>query len=130
MTSNPLDFPLVTNNTVPVQFTAYYKPTARFVPPVPVNITGFIIKWQAFAPGSSIPVITKSTGAGSIVITNPTQGTFIVMVNAADTVNLAEGDYLHEAVTTDLSGSPVTITNNDPVLTAGTMFLRKQLTVQ
>ena len=130
MNVNPLNFSIVNNNTVPVQFTVFKKPTAQYQTLVPVNITGFNIKWSAFDPGNTTPLITKSTGAGTILLTNPTQGIFVVLVRDEDTINIAEGDYLHEAVTVDLSGRPVTITNNDPTLAAGTMFLRQQLTVQ
>lgn len=134
-----LDFPIVANNNVPVQFTAYQQPTYPGAPVGPaINITGFTIKWQVFnsqiVNGVRVPVgsalITKSTGSGNITLNNPTLGQFLVQILAADTVGLTPGAYVHEAITTDQSGNPVTIVNNDAQISAGTMFIRQQYTVQ
>jgi hypothetical protein len=122
-----LNFRIVANNTIPVQFQVFEPPSYDGGPVgPPVNITGFTIKWQAQTPTP----ITKTTGAGSITLTNPTIGIFTVQIDAADTLNVAPGSYTHEAVTTDTDGNPVTIVNADPVISAGTMTIRKQYTVQ
>lgn len=134
-----LDFPIVANNTVPVLFTVFQQPSCPGAPVgQPVNITGFTIKWQVFnsqiVNGVLVKVgaalITKSTGAGNITLSNPTIGQFTVSIAAADTVGLAQGGYIHEAVTVDGSGNPVTIVNNDSQISAGTMFIRQQYTPQ
>src|ERR1039458_9370157 len=127
---NTLDFQMVGNNTVPVQFTVYRTPAQRNSTPIPIDITGYSIVWNMFSTitPSPVPVVTKSTGAGSIVITDGPAGVFLVNVLAADTVNLPQGYYTHEAVTVDLGGKPLTITNNDPLISAGQVFLRQEYT--
>ncbi len=126
---NTLNFQIVNNNTLPVQVQVFAPPIPNKAP-VPINITGFSIKWQLFQDTGTLPLITKSTLAGTIVITDAVNGIFNIMLNAADTVNLAQGNYLHEAVTVNSDGNPVTIVNNDPQISAGVVFIRQQLTVQ
>lgn len=126
-----LNFRLVANNTIPVQFQVFEPPAYDGGPKgPPVNITGFTIKWSAVDSAGKPIFAAKTTGAGSIVLTNPTLGIFTVTIDAADTVGVTPGNYTHEAVTTDTDGNPVTIVNDDPVISAGTMTIRKQYTVQ
>jgi hypothetical protein len=120
----PLDLTVVANND-------------RFVPQAVKNpdgsvcpINGFIIKWQVFKQGSKTALITKSTADGSITIVDAGAGLFAFWIRAADTKLLAAGDYIHEAVTVDTEGHPVTLTNNDYRLTAGKLTVRDQYTVQ
>lgn len=120
----PLDFAMVSNNARYVQLTALYPDGS------PVDITGFTIKWAAFKKGSSDELITKTTAAGDITITEGEAGKFTFWLNANDTKDLDAGEYIHEAVTVDGDNKPVTLTNNDPQLTAGILTLRKQYTVQ
>ena len=116
---------MVNNNTVSVQCQVLNSAGT------PVNITGFTIKWQLFSNDTPpVALIAKSTGAASITITDGLNGIFNISILAADTVNIPQGHYAHEAVTTDLGGNPVTIVNNDPVVSAGSAFIRQQKTPQ
>lgn len=119
-----LDFSLVANNDRNIAMTALY-PNGD-----PVNLTGFGIKWQVFKKGSATPLITKSTADSSITIVDADAGKFSFWVYGSDTKLLDAGEYIHEAVTVDGAGHPVTLTNNDPQLTAGRLTLRQQYTVQ
>ncbi|MEZ0263015.1 MAG: hypothetical protein ACAH80_18565 [Alphaproteobacteria bacterium] len=120
----PLDFSMVANNAKPVTMKALDENDQ------PIDITGFAIKWQFFAKGDDTAKVTKSTTAGSIIITNGPAGDFAFTLEPEDTVDLDAGEYIHEAVTVDGDGDPVTITNNDPQLSAGKLTLRRQYTVQ
>ncbi len=120
----PLDISMVANNARYVQVTAL-NPDGS-----PVDITGFTIKWQAFKKGTPAALITKSTTDAKITITEGAAGKFTFWLNAADTKELDAGEYIHEAVTVDGAGKPVTLTNNDPQLTAGRLTIREQYTAQ
>lgn len=122
--SSPLDIKVVANNTIWVYATVNYPDGT------PVDITGYTIKWQARRNPDAAPVITKSTLAGNIIIVSGINGQFGFQILASDTVNLPYGDYIHEAVTVDPTGSPVTMTNNDAQLTSGNLFIRQQYTAQ
>jgi len=96
----------------------------------PLDISGYSIKWQARLQYGSPALITKSTAGGTLSLFNPTIGIFAIPILAADTKGMAQGSYIHEAVTVDGSGNPVTITNDDPLLSFGTMYVRQQYTAQ
>ncbi len=119
-----LNFAVVANNGLPVYIQALDDSGS------PVNISGFTIKWQVRAAAGQPALITKSTASATIAIINATQGIFGIPLLPADTVAMPQGYYIHEAVTTDVSGNPITITNNDPLLTYGTMYVRQQYTAQ
>lgn len=123
--SNPLDFEMKANNDFTVRMTVTDIDGAL------VDLTGFTIKWKAFKPNTTTAAITKTTSSG-IAIRNQTthKGEFDIDLDAADTVNLPAGDYLHEAVTTDAGGAAVTLTSGETKLAAGTLTLVQQFTVQ
>lgn len=127
-----LDFSIVANNNDTPTIYLYDEDGS------PVDVTPLAVKWQAFDPDGT-PRITKTTAAGQIAKTvdpdtskNPlgvTNGLAISIV-PTDTFGLPQANYVHEAVTVDGGGLVVTVTNDDPILSYGTMFLRKQFTVQ
>lgn len=95
-----------------------------------INITGYSILWQARTAYGSPTLISKSTSAGSIAIIDGPGGIFGFVVLAADTQSIPQGWLIHEAITVDGSLNPVTITNDDPLLSYGNMYVRQQYTVQ
>ena len=117
--STGLDFKIVANNDVLLQFTVVDSAGAV------VSLVGASIKWEARLRTGAAAVLTKTTSSG-ISITNGANGIFQVTIDAADTITLA-GKYIHEAIIT-LSGDSVTLTNSD--VTAGTLTIREQNTVQ
>ncbi len=116
-----LDFQVVANNTVPLEITVLDENGDG------VNGTGMSIKWQWFIPNRTV---TKSTSGGTITIVTANPLVISIPILASDTLGASEGYYPHEAVTVDSGGYPVTVTNNDPRLSWGTGFVRRQLTVQ
>lgn len=119
----PLDLSVVANNR------RYVTINVKKPDGTAENITGWGIKWQFFAKGSSTAKATKKTSDGTIVITNGAAGQFAFWIEPDDTAD-EEGEFIHEAVTVDGDNNPVTLTNNDPLLTAGKLTIRKQYTVQ
>ena len=118
-----LDFSVVSNNNV----TLFINVLDENGNPVNASALALSVKWQWFLPNMTV---TKSILAAtmSIVTTNPL--VLGIPILATDTLGAVEGSYPHEAVTVDINGNPVTVTNNDSRLSYGTGFVRKQLTVQ
>ncbi len=127
-----LDFSIVANNNDTPTIYVYDEDG------LPVDVTPLSVKWQAFDPDGTVR-ITKTTGAGQIAKTidpdktrNPTGVTngLAISIVPGDTITLPQAYYAHEAVTIDGGGLVVTVTDNDPILSCGQMFVRKQLTAQ
>ncbi len=116
-----LNFSVVANNTVSLEITVLDQDDNA------IDGTGMAIKWQWFIPGMTV---TKSTALGTMSIKTADPLVLTIPILATDTLGAVQGSYAHEAVTVDINGYPVTITGNDPVLSAGVGFVRKQLTVQ
>ncbi len=122
MATRELNFEMVANNTVQLQVDVLDQNGDA------VDGTGILaIKWQWFIAGNTI---TKSLALGNISISTYNPLVFDIHLDAADTLGSPEGYYPHEAIATDVHGNPVTITDNNPQLTWGVGFLRRQLTVQ
>lgn len=118
-----LDFAIVANNADVVTISVLDQNSA------PVILTGQYIRWQLFDPDGNA-LITKDTSSG-IAIVNSSLGVanaMAIAINPADTIGIAQGNYVHEAVAVANSSSPVTITANDPILSAGSAFIRQQYT--
>lgn len=101
---------------------------------LPLNLTGCRIIWQAFENGN--PVITKdSQDTSEIMVFDQSQsqnlGRLRLFTLPADTVNLDTGiNYIHEFVVVDTFGKVLNVSEDDPFLTAGEFYLRRQYTVQ
>lgn len=82
-----------------------YKDTAHTVVK---DITGATVKYEARRNANSrgTATIVKSVGSG-IVLTDPTNGVFVVTLAATDTNGLS-GDFYHEAEVTDAGGDKQT----------------------
>ncbi len=65
-----------------------------------VNITGWALAFYAHAQGAS-PFVTKTTGAGGIVLTDPTAGEATIYLVPADTASQAPGNYTYSVWRTD-----------------------------
>lgn len=125
-----LDFSIVANNADTVTIFVYDEDDA------PVNLSGMTLKWQVFDANLN-PVITKNSSQIAKVADPDTTKNPLGVINGiglsilpADTIGIPQGYYPHEAVTVSASSAPVTVTNNDAILSYGTAFIRRQLTVQ
>lgn len=70
----------------------------------PEDLSGWAMSWvvkRRVADGDASAIITKSTGAGGIVLTSPASGVCTVTVQDTDTASLAPGLYHHELKRTD-----------------------------
>lgn len=116
-----LDFSIVAGNNDTITIPVYDRDGE------PVILTGATIKWQLFDPNGTAR-ITKSSQIAIITSSDGVANAFVVPILPADTLVLPQNYYPHEAVVTDLSGNVVTITDNDPILSYGTAFIRTRLT--
>ena len=122
MPQGPLDIRMVKNNDISFQFSVFDNNGN------PLRITDYVIVWQVRKSYLSTPVISKDSRTGGIVMVNAEGGTFMVVLRAEDTVDIAPGSYFHEAILTDTGGKSVTLT--DLGLDVGTFYLREQYAVQ
>ncbi len=122
--STQLDFSIVTNNDDTVTIYVKDKDDA------PVNLAAATLKWQMFDESGNIVITKSSSQLAKVVGPEGVKNGIGIAILAADTDPLAGGSYPHEAVSVSSGGAPVTITDNDPVLSYGVAFLRKQLTRQ
>lgn len=123
--SNPLDFSIVANNDEAVFVTVRRKDKTL------VSLTGFTILWGMFLNG--VEVISKtSADITQIAILDQTVpenvGKFIMYVDAADTTDFeSENYYIHEFNFIDpFSKSANPTKNDDPLIPAGHVYLRRQ----
>ena len=79
----------------------------------PVDITGGTVKWILARTMTGAPLVEKATGAG-VELVNPAAGTFSVTLDPADTADLEDGVYYHEAEVT-LDGA-ISTSVSGPVL--------------
>jgi hypothetical protein len=79
----------------------------------PVDITGSTLKWLLSRSMTGEALVEKATGDG-IELQNPAAGTFGVTLEPADTEDLEDGIYYHEAEMT-LDGDISTVVSG-PVL--------------
>lgn len=121
MTSS-LDIRVVKHNDITIQYTVKDKSGNI------VDLTGSHIKWQVKKTYKTDALITKQSDAGGIVITDAVNGVFSIILDAIDTLNIAPGDYKHEAIVTNSAGKSVTLT--DLGLSVGDFQLREQYTDQ
>lgn len=117
-----LDFPVVENNNKTLYFNILDENDKAVDG---TSLAPLTLKWQWFIDGG---IVTKSSSQISVITLNPL--VVGVALLAADTLGKPEGSYPHEMVTVDTAGNPVTVTNNDPRLSWGVGYLRKQKTVQ
>ena len=67
-------------------------------------ITGCAITWVVKAnENDTTPLITKSVGSGITILPNPNDYKFTISLASADSTNIPQGVYYHEARLTDLS---------------------------
>lgn len=66
-----------------------------------VNITGWTLQCKMAKNLGDAALFTKTTGAGTIVITSGTGGTAEITIVAADTSGLTPGDYFMDVIRTD-----------------------------
>lgn len=123
MAATKLDFSVVSNNSVGLEIAVLDENDD----PVDASALNLSIKWSWFLPNMTV---TKTTLANTLTIITTNPLVIGIPILATDTLGAVEGSYPHEAVTVDIDGNAVTITNNDARLAAGTGFVRKQLTVQ
>ncbi len=75
----------------------------------PVNLTGLTVTWGLaygpFTPDCRVAILTK-TGT----VTSASGGLYTVAVLPNDTSGLPDGNYTHQAYTTDTSGNVATVT--------------------
>ena len=95
----------------------------------PVNLSvGYNeIKWEWFIP--NMPV-TKSTTANTLIVNSLNPLSITIPILDTDTIGAPQGYWPHECVIVDSSGNPITITNNDAMISPGLGFVRCQLTEQ
>lgn len=74
---------------------------------VVVNIAGFTVEWKMF-DRNGVEILSKSTGAGSITLSDPANGVCDVTVDSADTTAL-EGVFKHELDGIDGSSNRATL---------------------
>lgn len=118
-----LDFQVVSNNDVTLKISCLTSSGAT----IDATSLGLSVKWQWLV---NTGTITKTSSGGDIAFISLNPLTLGISIDANDTKNVLQGYYYHEAVTVDGSGNAVTITNNDPVLSAGLGFIRKQKVAQ
>jgi hypothetical protein len=83
-----------------------------------VNLTGATLVWKlANAPDGAV-LVTKSSTAGEIVVTNAAGGLGKVVLPGSDTATLGGGVYYHELGITDSSG-------NDEVAFVGNCTIKR-----
>ena len=125
MTQN-LNFPAVANNDEIIEATITKKSDGSLV-----DLTTAYIKVSLYAPNSSTVILSYDTTGGGVVIDNQTtnKGKFQFTLVAADTKNFAAGDYKWDAVTV-IAGRALSLKNNDPKLTSGTISLTTEVAVQ
>ena len=123
MATQNLDFQCVSNNNK----TLYINVLDANGNPVNATSLSLSIKWTWFLP--NMPV-TKTTLANTLQVVTINPLVIGIPILATDTIGAVEGYYPHEAVTVDINGNPVTITNDDAVISAGVGYLRQQLTAQ
>ena len=75
----------------------------------PVNLTNLTVTWgiafPPYSPDDYCPIFTK-TGT----VTDAANGLYTVAVTPTDTKGLDDGDYVHQAYTTDTNGSVALVT--------------------
>jgi hypothetical protein len=74
--------------------TLRFQVTDNSTPPVPLDITGWVVDWKVSLTNSGDRLFTKSVGSG-IALTTPLQGILDVSINAADTLTLVPGTYFY-----------------------------------
>jgi hypothetical protein len=91
-------------------------------PSVGESIMDSIVTWRAYSMILGVPqvqlgpVIEKITGSGIVNLPSPPM-TFEILIQAADTINLAFGNYYHEAEIVDEIHDHVTVLNGVMTLT-------------
>lgn len=93
------DFSLYTGNDKRPEITVYDEEDNT------VNLDGASIDWVAFDPSDGTEIMRKSTSEGSINISDPHNGKFLVKIDASDTDSISSDVTLeHEAQVTMPSG--------------------------
>lgn len=87
---------------------------------LPKNITGVTARWQLAANIGDAPLLSKTSPASGIVITDPENGLLTVTVPKEDTANLAVGAYWHEVQLDDADGNRTTVLQ-------GRLYVKDQL---
>lgn len=122
--SDNLNFAVVSNNSVTLDINVLDASGS------PMNATALApmsVKWSWYIPNNTI---TKTTAGGTMSVTSYNPLVLSIPILSSETIASPQGTYPHEAVTVDVAGNPVTITNDDPQLSYGVGYLRKQLTAQ
>lgn len=97
-----LDITVVQGNNIKLIFTVRNKAG------IPVDITGYYIKWQIRKSNRTEPFGIKTTSEDTITIIDAPNGRFQIILGTFDTV-VAPGDYIYEAIAVDPSGNAVTL---------------------
>lgn len=124
--SNLLNFQMVSNNKRTVESVVLNPDDGSLV-----NLSGAVIIWQLFYPGTRSPIATKQTSDGSIIVLDQTakKGRFQFTIQPDDTKDLDSAYYPHEAVIS-IGGDPVTLTSDTKKEVVGTVYIRRQYTPQ
>ena len=97
--------------------------TFKLDPDDGISLVNATVNWRAYSQTSGstfsmVPVITKATDSpGGVVIDTSPPDTFVVTLEAADTINLL-GNYYHSAQTVDVGGNVATIVAGIMTVTA------------
>lgn len=125
--TNPLFFPLISNNDNAITLTVKRKDGTQ------QNFTGYTVEWGMFKNG--VEVLAKSTGASNITIPDQSVpanlSTVVLNIAASDTIDFeTETFYEHEFVFTDPDGNSSNVSKGDLALTVGQVYLRRQRKAQ
>ena len=105
--ASQLDTRVKKNNS----FRLIYQVTNRTCDPV--DITGFVVKYEVRKTLSSNPVISKASTDinADVFITDAINGVITIFVRGDDTKDLPMGEYFHEVVLTDPFGNSTNLSD-------------------
>ena len=95
-------------------FTIYQKTAAGVLTSTPQAITGWALKWdlRRYDSEADPAILTKTTGAGSIVITDGPNGQGTITIADTDTDSLPSRVYRHALKRTDDGSETVLLFGN------------------
>lgn len=77
---------------------------------LPMNLSGYSIRWVAYEQTSKSIVLEKTSGGGGITVPNPANGEIVITIANADTQNLVPKLYNHECEISISTTSVITTT--------------------
>lgn len=114
-----LDLTLYAGDTAPI--------TAQFRSPdgVVVNLTGATIHWvMSPTQNSAIDarILSLTSEASDILVEDPANGVFTILIEPEDTIAVGEGIYYHEGKVTEADGTVTTIFSGTVTLVKGQQY--------